>query len=143
MIDTEKMLDLKYQRIREIEKKIRLHQEAVAMLKETGFPADVMKKHAKKHAQAVRKLRIELDGLRREQMDDFMHVESIEGLRILNMRYIENLSWDQAAELTGTSRRWLMKIRDRALSEIVSAKEDTKSSHQSACNLLEDSGEGR
>ena len=137
-----KMLDLKYQRIWEIEKKIRLHQDAVSMLKETGLPADVMEKHIEKHAQVAGELRVELDSLRREQLDDFMFVESIEGLRILNMRYLENLSWDQAAELTGSSRRWLMKIRDKALSEIVSAKEDSKSSHQFTRSSLEDSGEG-
>ena len=137
-----KELDLKYQRIWEIDKKIRLHRDAVGMLRETGLPADVMEEHIARHAQVAGELKAELDGLRREQLDDFMYVENIEGLRILSMRYLENLSWDQAAELTGSSRRWLMKIRDKALSEIVSAKEDSKSSHQFTCSSLEESSEG-
>ena len=138
-----KELDVKYQRIWDIEKKIRLHKDAVGMLRETSLPADVMEEHITKHVQVAEGLRAELEVLRREQLDDFMYVENIEGLRILSMRYLENLTWDQVTELTGNSRRWLMKIRDKALSEIVTAKKDSKSSHQFTCSSLEDSEEGR
>ena len=117
-----KELDVKYQRIWVIEKKIQLHRDAVGMLRKTGLPADVMEEHISRHIQVADGLKAELDGLRREQLDDFMFVENIEGLRILSMRYLENLSWEQVTELTGNSRRWLMKIRDKALAEIVAAK---------------------
>lgn len=117
-----KELDVKYQRIWDIEKKIQLHRDAVGMLRKTGLPADVMEEHISRHIQVADDMKVELDGLRREQLDDFMYVENIEGLRILSMRYLENLSWEQVTELTGNSRRWLMKIRDKALAEIVAAK---------------------
>ena len=135
-----KALDLKYQRIWDAEKKIKLHRDAVEMLKETGLPSDVVAEHIARHLQTAEDLKAELEALRRDQLEDFMYVENIEGLRILSMRYLENLSWDQVVELTGSTRRWLMKIRDKALSEIVSAKEDSESSHQFTCSSLEDRG---
>ena len=138
-----KELDVKYQRIWEIEKKIRLHNDAVGMLKDTGLSADVVAGHIARHMQAAEELKTELDTLRQDQLDDFMYVEDIERLRILSMRYLENLSWEQVMELTGNSKRWVMKIRDKALSEIVSAKEDSKSSPQFTYSSLEDSGKRR
>ena len=117
-----KELDVKYQQIWEIEKRIRLHKEAMEMLRNTGLPANIADAHIASHMQMAEALKTELEVLRKDQLDDFMYVESLDGLRILNMRYLENLSWDQITELTGNSRRWLMKIRDKALSEIVAAK---------------------
>lgn len=134
-----KELDVKYQRIWEIEKKISLHRDAVKMLKETGLSSEVVAGHIEKHRQTADELKAELDALRKEQLDDFMYADDIEELRILSMRYLENLSWTQMNELTGSSKRWLMKIRDKALSKIASAKEDSESSPEFTCCSLEDS----
>lgn len=117
-----KALDVKYQEIIEAEKKIQLHREAVRMLQETGLSTNAVAEHVARHEQIADELQREVNAKRREQLDEFMAIENLEQLRILNMRYLEDLTWEQITQKTGCTKRWVMLVRDRALKEITEAK---------------------
>ena len=114
-----KALDVKYRDIYETEKRIRLCQEVLNMLKEPGIPSEAVSQQVAQNEQTLAELTERYANQLQDRVNDFMLIEDAKSLRILNMWYIERLSWEEIAGRLGVTEFWAMKLRDKALDQIV------------------------
>ena len=118
-------LDARYMSIKDKMTRVEIHNQALAMLSESGLEEKYIQKQVQFHKAAVSALQDEIAIMKLSQINDFLHLKDPEIIDILKMRYFNYLSWDEIAQKYGRTVRWAQMLRNRGLHQIVEAKEDT------------------
>ena len=118
-------LDSRYMSIKEKMTRVEIHNQALAMLRESGLEKKYILNQVQIHEAAVNALQDEIAVMKLAQINDFLRLKDPDIIDILKMRYFNYLSWDEIARKHGRTVRWAQMLRNRGLHQIVEAKEDT------------------
>lgn len=118
-------LDARYMSIKDKMTRVEIHNQALAMLHESGLEDKYILKQVQFHEEAVNCLKDEIAIMKLAQINDFLRLKDPDIIDILKMRYFNYLSWDEIAQKYGRTVRWAQMLRNSGLHQIVKAKEDT------------------